>query len=146
MKVSTILVAIGALAVSVVTQNLNAFPTCSQTCLLTGIQSTSCSLTDFKCACESSAFISSSTSCIKSSCDTADQAQASNAAVALCSSEGVSVSIPPVTTAGTAPTTTPAAGGGATTTPSAPAQTTAASGSTGCKAKYRKRYAPSRYD
>ncbi|KAK6542838.1 hypothetical protein TWF694_006779 [Orbilia ellipsospora] len=126
MKFSTVLLAAGAITTTYA--QLSAFPSCALSCLVSGISSSGCSATDYKCTCSSSAFLTTSTTCIKGACSTADQDAARTAAINLCNSVGIDVSgqIPPV-------------GGSTTTTTSAPS-TGPTGGSSPCKPKRFRRY------
>ncbi|KAH0613998.1 uncharacterized protein H6S33_005884 [Morchella sextelata] len=96
---SVFVLAIAGLVASVSAQSLSDLPSCALTCLTTGLAATSCSITDFKCACSNTAFVSGSATCIQGSCPEADQQKALSAAGALCSAAGVTI-----------PTTFPASG------------------------------------
>ncbi|EPS35063.1 hypothetical protein H072_11528 [Dactylellina haptotyla CBS 200.50] len=123
MKFSTVILAVGTFATAVYGQ-LDAFPNCAQSCLLTGVQASGCSLTDFKCACTAQPFFDKSLPCIQSSCSTADQDKARTAALGLCKSVGIDITdkLPPPS------------GGGSTTTSAPP---TGPTGGSPCKPKLR---------
>ncbi|KAI5851215.1 hypothetical protein DFP73DRAFT_144558, partial [Morchella snyderi] len=96
---SVFVFAIAGLVASVSAQSLSDLPSCALSCLTTGLAATDCSITDFKCACSNTAFVSGSATCIQDACPEADRQKALAAAGALCASAGVTI-----------PTTFPASG------------------------------------
>lgn len=101
MKVSVILSVVASAALAAA--QLSAIPQCALTCAISSIGASGCSETDIKCICSASAFLTSITSCVQGSCTAAELAQTLKAAQGLCSSAGVTLSLP-----GTAPTSTAA--------------------------------------
>ncbi|KAF3936228.1 hypothetical protein ABW19_dt0205171 [Dactylella cylindrospora] len=134
MKFSTIILAVGAFAAGVVAQGLDSFPTCSQSCLLQGVQASGCSLTDFQCSCSSQSFIDTAVPCIEGACSADDVTKAREAAVALCKANGVDIVLPPAPGTPTTTTDTPAP-----TTTDTPAPTTTKPSPCKPKLKYRPR-------
>ncbi|KIK68409.1 hypothetical protein GYMLUDRAFT_35824 [Collybiopsis luxurians FD-317 M1] len=119
------------------------FPPCSQSCL-TSADFGSCNPTDDTCLCKSPAFISSTASCIASSCTGNDLTEANQAAQQLCLAVGVtltdsSITITPSSTAGgsstsggsSASVTSPASGSSSASGTSSAAAATSSSPSNG---------------
>jgi len=75
----------------VTAQSISDIPACAQTCLLPALQKTGCDLTDFKCSCSNSAFVSGSSACIQTACSAADVVKAAQATYLLCKSVGVTI-------------------------------------------------------
>ncbi|KAF9001187.1 hypothetical protein BDQ17DRAFT_1426752 [Cyathus striatus] len=100
-----------------------SIPTCGQPCILNADLG-SCSATDTLCLCQSSAFVSSTTQCIVSSCSGQDLQDAEAAARALCAQVGVTL-----TDSVAASSTTAASGSSTGAAASSTATSPAASGS-----------------
>jgi len=101
-------------------QDLSLFPTCAISCLLTGIKSTTCSVTDIKCACNASAFRDASASCFQTSCQGDDLQKAITGAYKQCQEVGVTI---PTTLPGSGPASTSSAVESSTTATVAPSST-----------------------
>lgn len=99
-------VALVAAAAVVSAQSIGDIPSCAQTCLLPALQATGCDLTDFKCSCSNTEFVTGSTACIQKACSPADQEKAAKATYELCKSVGVEIPTQPPTQP--APSTTEA--------------------------------------
>jgi len=83
----------------------SSMPACAVTCLGSADYGT-CGHTDNVCLCNSQPFITSTTQCIKNSCDAADLATAEAYSQAICESVGVTLtSTPTATTSSTATST-----------------------------------------
>ena len=91
-------------AVFVATANaqLSHFPSCSQGCLLTNIQTSGCGLLDFKCVCAEADFIHIM-SCLRGVCPATDVPTAVEALTDLCEQVGVSIQVPQPTEAKSQP-------------------------------------------
>jgi len=136
MKASTIIAVATTLTASFVSAQLGNIPQCALSCALTSLQSTSCAPTDIKCICQATGFVAALTPCVEKACTAAELQQTITAAEGLCSSAGVSLSIPPVAASSTsasseassasiAPTTTAVSTSAVTTTATTMATTTA---------------------
>ncbi|MCJ1240767.1 hypothetical protein MMC14_008771 [Varicellaria rhodocarpa] len=75
-------------------QSLSELPTCAEGPAVTAIGSTKCPLTDLKCICSNTAFLSSLQPVIQKDCSAADYAKALAFASQLCLSSGVTLSVP----------------------------------------------------
>ncbi|KAL3484861.1 hypothetical protein BJX62DRAFT_48021 [Aspergillus germanicus] len=85
--------------VSLAHAQLIDLPQCSIQCILTAMSHDGCSsLTDFACHCRQPSLVTEVTPCVQRDCNLQDQSSVSNAVTAQCSSVGVPISIPPVTT------------------------------------------------
>ncbi|CEL09455.1 hypothetical protein ASPCAL12590 [Aspergillus calidoustus] len=90
---------ISFLGVSLALAQLIDLPQCSIQCILTAMSQDGCSsLTDFACHCRQPSLVTEVTPCVQRDCNLQDQSSVSNAVTAQCSSVGVPISIPPVTT------------------------------------------------
>ncbi|KAI6018318.1 hypothetical protein EDC04DRAFT_2742509 [Pisolithus marmoratus] len=67
-------------------------PACAQTCI-TNADLGGCSITDDTCLCNNQTFVSSTTSCIESSCTGSDLQEAEQYAQSLCLAVGVTLTI-----------------------------------------------------
>jgi uncharacterized protein YunC (DUF1805 family) len=111
MKLTLISLALAALTTA---QDLSSLPSCSLTCLTTGVQSVGCGLTDVECACKKSDELTTAvTPCVVKACDQADQAKLVEALATLCGGKVVTpapsvssvVEVAPTSQAAPAPTT-----------------------------------------
>ncbi|KIM54030.1 hypothetical protein SCLCIDRAFT_1222324 [Scleroderma citrinum Foug A] len=106
-------------------------PSCATTCI-TGASLGSCSATDDSCLCNDQAFISSTTSCIESSCTGNDLVEAEQYAQAICLAVGVTLSV----TAPASTATTPSSTSTTTTTGTSTAATSTPSHTNGASLSY----------
>ncbi|KAH6988397.1 hypothetical protein EDB80DRAFT_816625 [Ilyonectria destructans] len=90
---------------SVLAQDLTSLPACAQTCALGAISSTGCAVTDARCICKSTSFLSSVESCISTTCSASDQQATLTFAQQFCSSAGVTI-VPHAATQATTQATT----------------------------------------
>ncbi|KAL0581430.1 hypothetical protein V5O48_000584, partial [Marasmius crinis-equi] len=81
------------LATAVVLASAQNIPTCALTCI-SGGNTGGCSSTDTKCLCTNQDFINSAVACINKNCQGSDVDAARNTAEQLCSTAGVSLTIP----------------------------------------------------
>lgn len=117
---AAILIATGAVFASAQTFNIGALPSCALTCLSTALPASGCGLTDYKCLCGNKGFTSGSATCIKSSCNAADQAKAQGMLDDLCTSVGEPITPPAASSsAAPAPTAAPTASSSAAPAPTA---------------------------
>ncbi|PTB36093.1 hypothetical protein M441DRAFT_283243 [Trichoderma asperellum CBS 433.97] len=58
---------------SILAQSLPGLPTCAQTCALDAMAATGCAVTDAKCICADTSFITAITPCILATCNASDQ-------------------------------------------------------------------------
>ncbi|KAK6350475.1 hypothetical protein TWF718_003666 [Orbilia javanica] len=111
MKFSTVILAVATFATAAFAQ-IDKFPSCGQTCLISNIGSAGCTGIDIPCICNSKPFFDKVVPCIDSSCSAADQEKSIAAAVGLCKDANPNVGDwlpkPPTTTAPPATTTPPA--------------------------------------
>ncbi|KAK6506784.1 hypothetical protein TWF481_005244 [Arthrobotrys musiformis] len=103
-------------------------PTCAQPCISVGLGQTSCPQTDTKCLCQSSGYIDTVTTCVRSLCNQSDRERAFDFSKDTCSSLGVDVSIPGVSSTSTRSVIS-ATGAGAPTTTNTGASSTTLTGS-----------------
>ncbi|MCJ1361051.1 hypothetical protein MMC16_000148 [Acarospora aff. strigata] len=78
----------------VAAQDLASLPACAQAAATSSLGSTGCALTDIKCICNASSYLSSLQQQISSACNAADQASALAFAQQICSSAGVNLNVP----------------------------------------------------
>ncbi|KAI9774127.1 MAG: hypothetical protein M1840_005220 [Geoglossum simile] len=104
---------VSALAVlagsGVMAQDLSQLPACAQTCAIGGISSSGCALTDFKCICSASAFLTAMGECTAKACTEDDIKKTLAFATELCASVGVTLPTAPATTSVPATTAAPEA-------------------------------------
>ncbi|KAK6496139.1 hypothetical protein TWF481_002163 [Arthrobotrys musiformis] len=91
-----------ALAASIVSAQIENFPTCAYECLSQLNLIAGCGNTDYPCFCASNAFLAGFNPCISFACDPSDYQAVSDAAEGLCLGAGVTVTVTVV-----APTATP---------------------------------------
>ncbi|KAF3178462.1 hypothetical protein TWF225_010119 [Orbilia oligospora] len=72
----------------------SVLPTCAQPCISVGLGQTSCPQLDVRCLCQSSGYISTVTTCVRSLCNESDRQRAFDYSKDTCSSVGIEVSIP----------------------------------------------------
>ncbi|KAF3906243.1 hypothetical protein ABW20_dc0102154 [Dactylellina cionopaga] len=109
MKASTVIALVASLAAVNAqgsTPSITDIPQCALSCALGSLSNTGCaSQTDFACICAASSFINGITSCVQGACTQAELETTIKVAQGLCSSAGVSLSVPPIagatTSAGT---------------------------------------------
>ncbi|KIW12384.1 hypothetical protein PV08_09661 [Exophiala spinifera] len=90
------------------TQDLSSLPPCALTCATGAIGSTGCALTDVKCICTATTFLSGVETCIQGACDQADQQATLQFAVQFCASANVTIPLPSASANSSVPATTPA--------------------------------------
>jgi len=96
MKVSIVLLAAVA---SLASAQLDKFPPCGLECLMGAVANSGCSVTDFKCNCESQQMVDESTMCVLEKCASQeDQLTSNDAAHELCAGVGVDIN-PPINSA-----------------------------------------------
>ncbi|PSN72492.1 hypothetical protein BS50DRAFT_253052 [Corynespora cassiicola Philippines] len=104
--------ALAALAAYVSAQSITDLPSCSYSCLSSGVQEVGCGLTDFKCSCGKVAELTPKlTPCVQSACsDIADQEKVLTTLEAICASAGspIEPSVPGVSSAPASSATQPA--------------------------------------
>ncbi|KAF1351173.1 hypothetical protein BDV97DRAFT_294405 [Delphinella strobiligena] len=107
MKFSTSLVLTAAAVIAPVFA-VPTLPACASGCAFSSANSTSCdSLTDIACICKDTVYQTAFSTCIVSSCDTADQSEAATYGAALCAQAGVT--LPGVSNSTSAASTTSSA-------------------------------------
>ncbi|KAL9612659.1 MAG: hypothetical protein Q9167_002741 [Letrouitia subvulpina] len=74
--------------------SLSSLPECARTAATAGLTKTSCSLTDVKCICSTTAFISSLATAVQNSCSSSEQKVTLTFAQTLCGSEGIQLNVP----------------------------------------------------
>ncbi|KAL9043444.1 MAG: hypothetical protein Q9214_003372 [Letrouitia sp. 1 TL-2023] len=74
--------------------SLSSLPECARTAATAGLTKTSCSLTDVKCICSATAFISSLTTAVQNSCSSSEQQATLAFAQTLCGSQGIQLNVP----------------------------------------------------
>ncbi|KAJ9627553.1 uncharacterized protein PV06_05893 [Exophiala oligosperma] len=94
-------------------QDLSGLPSCALSCATGAIGSTGCALTDAKCICTATNFLSGVETCVQGACSQADQQATLQFAVKFCAQANVTITLPtaPATSgapASTAPPMTPA--------------------------------------
>lgn len=95
-----------ALAASTVSAQIDRFPECAYGCLSQLNLIAGCLNTDYRCFCDSNAFLAGFNPCIGRACDPADYQSVSDAAEGLCADAGVTVTVtadPPAATQSTPP-------------------------------------------
>ncbi|KAK7683577.1 hypothetical protein QCA50_013415 [Cerrena zonata] len=104
------------------------YPDCANPCIMNA-QTGSCQSDDLNCLCNSSDFISSTTSCIISSCSADDAQKAEAVARQFCATVGVTLTSTPAGATSSASASASSAPASASQTPSASASSTAPSAS-----------------
>jgi len=94
MKVSAIFAVAAGLTASLVSAQLENFPTCALGCAISSLPSTGCGQTDIACICGASAFLAGLTPCVQAQCTPQEFQTTIEAARQLCLSAGVTLSIP----------------------------------------------------
>ncbi|RVD81897.1 uncharacterized protein DFL_009744 [Arthrobotrys flagrans] len=79
----------------------SVLPTCAQPCVSVGLGQTSCLQIDVKCLCQSSGYIDTVTTCVRNLCSESDRERAFDYSKDICSSVGIDVSIPGVSSTNT---------------------------------------------
>ncbi|KAK6350557.1 hypothetical protein TWF718_003747 [Orbilia javanica] len=102
---------------------VSVVPLCAQPCISVGLGQTSCPQTDIRCLCQSSGYIDTVTTCVRSLCNQSDRESAFNYSKDTCSSVGIEVSIPGVSSTSRT-TAVSATGAGAPTTTNTNASST----------------------
>ncbi|KAL6250794.1 hypothetical protein RBB50_003097 [Rhinocladiella similis] len=108
------------------TQDLSNLPSCALSCATNAIGSTGCALTDAKCICTATNFLSGVETCIQGACSQADQQATLQFAVQFCAQANVTITLPtaaPATSSGG-----PASTGSSAAPASTPATTTSSAG------------------
>ncbi|KAF2797468.1 hypothetical protein K505DRAFT_322520 [Melanomma pulvis-pyrius CBS 109.77] len=76
-------------------QSIADLPSCSLSCVLTGVTATGCSPTDFACSCGKADILTPSvTPCVQKACSAADQAKVISTLEGICAAAGVPITIP----------------------------------------------------
>jgi hypothetical protein len=76
-------------------QSLANLPSCSLSCVLTGVSATGCPATDFACSCGKADILTPSiTPCVQKACSQADQSKTIAALEGICAAAGVPITIP----------------------------------------------------
>ncbi|KAH8127469.1 hypothetical protein LI328DRAFT_130418, partial [Trichoderma asperelloides] len=82
------------LSSSTLAQSLPGLPTCAQMCALEATEATGCAVTDAKCICTGTSFMSVIASCISAACNASDQEATFSFAQQFCASAGVTITFP----------------------------------------------------
>ncbi|KAK6534950.1 hypothetical protein TWF281_006250 [Arthrobotrys megalospora] len=91
MKFSTVILAVATFATAAFAQ-LDQFPSCGQTCLVSNIGSAGCTGIDIPCICNSKPFFDKVVPCVESGCTTqADKDKSNAAALGLCKASNPNV-------------------------------------------------------